>query len=544
MANTTTSKSVPKDAVVRRLYAQGTWKLESVAHFGGDETGIADMCLLQGADNKPFIPGASIAGAARSFLAQQRKPWTEYKRANEDDALKRLFGGDMRQDRPQSEKNKDTMSALIVADAPCVSEKVNTSIRDGVRIDAESGSAADKAKFDVEVVERGTEFKLEFVCIIRKGDCQSEFEELFFALLHGFKQGDIRLGARTRRGYGRGKVTSWKIRDLKMNDPEDVMAWLHDDPWSRPKSCLSPTSLSTNERRYFRIEADFALRTSLLIRSSSEDPNKKDEVPDTTHLHSDGRPVVPGTSFAGAFRHRAALIANALNWEKKDKDEDPVCDMFGPVHKQKRKELDQEPEENTQTVHNEERQESKQTDLWASRIRIEERLVKRVDLQWQDRVAIDRFTGGSLQSALFNEKPAYPLSLKELEETGKKQGRPNIRLRLTIEEPEKAEIGLLLLTLRDFWYGHAALGGETSNGRGTLQGIKGKLIYKDNPDPSDLKVWQLKHDNDNKRMTIEKIENGDDGFLQCCVTKAQNYSNCPSGSRRPKRNSEEESDAE
>ena len=72
------------------------------------------------------------------------------------------------------------------------------------------------------------------------------------------------------------------------------------------------------------------------------------------------------------------------------------------------------------------------------------------------------------------------------------QNRPvtNVRLRLTLEEPEKAEIGLLLLTLRDFWYGHAALGGETSNGRGTLQGIKAQLKFKysDSPIP---KVWSF-----------------------------------------------------
>ena len=290
----------------------------------------------------------------------------------------------------------------------------------------------------------------------------------------------------------------------------------------------------------FALRRTSQLRTSLLIRSSSEDPKETDKVPDTTHLHSNGRPVIPGTSFAGAFRHRAALIANALNWGKQDKDEDRVCDMFGPVHKQKRSESDQEPEENTQNVHNEERQASKQTELWASRVTIEERLVKRVELQWQDRVAIDRFTGGSLRSALFNEKPAYPLSLKELKEKGKKQDRPNIRLRLTLEEPEKAEIGLLLLTLRDFWYGHAALGGETSNGRGTLQGITAKLIYKDNLDPSDLKAWKLMHDNDNKCMTIEN----DDSFLQCCVDAAQNYTDRPKGSRRPKKNGEEDSDAE
>ena len=511
MTNTKPKKDIADDAVVRRLYAQGKWKLKSAAHFGGDETGIADMCLLRDAKGNPFIPGASIAGAARSYLARKRMSWENYSHDDgikkEPTILRRLFGG---AEKANTVKDSDSMSALIVADATCVDEKVNTSIRDGVRITVESGTAAEGAKFDVEVLERDTEFLLNFECIVREGDNNAELTELFLALLHAFQKGDIQLGARTRRGYGRGKIDCWNIYDLQMNNPEDVLAWLNGNPSLRPKSRLVPRPLESDQQNYFRIEADFRLRTSLLIRSSSGDP--KD--PDMVHLHSKDKPVIPGTSFAGAFRHRAALIANAIGWKKKDdKNMDVVCDMFGAVHKQ-----------------DEKRKDAKETDLWASRVTIEERLVKNVKPQWQDRVAIDRFTGGSLQSALFNEKPVYPCPIKAEAET-------NVQLKLTLEEPEEAEIGLLLLTLRDFWYGNTALGGETSNGRGTLHGIKAKLIYKDNPALSNTKEWKL--EDKNKRMTIES---GDGNFLQRCVNAAQNYTDRPKASRRPKDNSKEKSD--
>ena len=499
MANGT--KQEP-DAVVRRIYARGNWKLRTVAHFGGDETGIADMCLLRDAKGRPFIPGASIAGAVRSYLARKYMAWSNYSHPDgitkEPRVLKRLFGG---------AEDKDTMSTLIVADAVCVANEVNTFIRDGVRVVAETGTAAEGAKFDVEVLERGTEFALNLECIIREGDDNAELTQLFLGLLYGFEQADIQLGARTRRGYGRGKVDSWDIYDLKMDNPQDVLAWLQNKPHSQPKSSLKAHPLLSDQRRFFRIEADFQLRTSLLIRSTSGEPDD----PDMVHLHSNDKPVIPGTSLAGAFRHRAALIANAIGWEKKDdKDMDAVCEMFGSVHKQ-----------------GEEHDASQNTDLWASRVSIEERLVKNVKPQWQDRVAIDRFTGGSLQSALFNEKPVYPCSIKTETQT-------NVRLRLTLEEPEEAEIGLLLLTLRDFWYGHAALGGETSNGRGTLHGIKAQLKFKYSDSPV-AKVWKLV--DTNKHMTIED----DDGFLQSCVKEAQNYSMPPAGSRRPKKEEKENS---
>ncbi len=504
MANTTTIKPMD-DAVVRRLYARGTWKLESVAHFGGDETGIADMCLLRDEAGKPFIPGASITGAARSFLAHQSLPWKQYQggHTKESSEFKRFFGGSEKADTVEK---SDPMSALTVADAHCM--QATTSTRDGVRVDKQSGSAADKAKFDVEVVERGTEFELNLECVIREGDKNYDLTALFLALLHGFQDGNIRLGARTRRGYGCGKVGTWQIRDLQMNNPEDVMSWLRDDPWSRDPSSLEIRSLPSDYRRYFRIEANFELCTSLLIRSSSGNPDD----PDMIHLQSDGEPVVPGTSFGGAFRHRATLIAKTIGWSEKSVDK-----MFGYVYEKGDK--NQEP------------------DARASRVRIEEQLVKNVRYQWQDRVAIDRFTGGSLDGALFNEKPVYPISLDEIAE---KESASNLRLILTLEEPGDAEIGLLLLTLRDFWYGHAALGGETSNGRGTLRGIAAKLIYKDDPDPSNTREWKLKKDED-KRMTVE---NGDAGFLQCCVDAAQSYTDRPKGSRRPKKNDKEDSDAE
>ena len=473
---TNPTNPIDNDAVVRRLYARGNWKLESVAHFGGDETGAADMCLLRDADGKLVIQGASIAGAARSFLARQKQSWVDYKNGKENQDLKKFFGG---------ADQDDTMSTLIVADARCICEQAKTFIRDGVRVDTKSGSAADKAKFDVEVVERETEFELALECIIREKDNANMVESLFLALLHALQQGEIRLGARTRRGYGRGKVASWEIRDLQMKDPKDVMAWLRDAPESRPKSPLPTVPLTTDQRQYFRIEADFNLWTSLLIRSSSEDP----AAPDMVHLHSNGEPVVPGTSFAGAFRHRATLIANSIGWTQASVDK-----MFGPVHEQ-------------QSV-------EQQGDLWASRVWIEEQLVKNVDSQWQDRVAIDRFTGGSLQSALFNEKPVYPLPITELE---KRKSTSHLRLILTLEEPKDAEIGLLFLTLRDFWHGHAALGGETSNGRGTLKGVKAKLWRKQST-TNEREIGDFSCVND--QMTLKK---GDEVYLKKCIEEFHDY---------------------
>ena len=483
----TTSKShssLAKDVVVRRLYARGRWTLNSAAHFGGEDVGVADMCLVRDADGCPFIPAASIAGAARSFLAREILPWSDYKKGStsESKALRRLFGG---------AGTNDNMSALMVADVHCRNLKM--SIRDGVRVDPESGAAASKAKFDIEVIERGAEFELCFECVIRKGDPSSHMIDLFAALLHGFEVGDIRLGARTRRGYGRGVVASWEMRDLSMCNQDDVIAWLRGDPWGRPPSKLHQ-GMRSSKRQFFRMVVDFSLRTSLLIRSSSTVP----DAPDTVHVQSAGEPVVPGTSFAGAFRQQATLIASTVGWSAAT-----ISELFGPIH-ERRKKANFPPS------------------LWASRVAVEEQLVQAFEVRRQYRVAIDRFTGGSLPHALFDEEPVFPKSSKS-------GYTYHVQLTLTLEEPEDAEIGLLLLTLRDFWIGHASLGGEAGNGRGTLDGVKARLRLARvaSSKAATTQDWKLKRGANG--MTVVR---GDKKFLEDCVAKVHEFCGSPAGSRR------------
>lgn len=483
MADTIPSSSIGKDVITRRLYARGLWSLSSPAHFGGADTGVADMCLLRDTNGQPFIPAASIAGAGRGFLARHSLPWRDYAcgLGNEPLALKRFFGG--------AEK-ADTMSALFIADAPCL--EGTTLVRDSVRIDAETGTAATGAKFDIEVVDRGGAFQLRLECLIRHGDDEQSLEQWFLALLHGFQEGAISLGARTRRGYGRGQVASWEIRDLKMNRPVDVLAWLRGKVWSRPASGLVPHHLPDDKREIFRLEAQFALHTSLLIRSPSAMP----DAPDAVHLHSAGQAVAPGTSLAGVIRHRTALIARTIGWSE-EAVQYTMAEMFGPVHAPK----------NSSTTYK---------GLWASRVHVDEQLVQHVKSRRQHRVAIDRFTGGSLEHALFDEEPVYP------------QGDgPHLSVTLTLEEPDDAEIGLLVLTLRDLWLGHVGLGGETSNGRGTLRGKWAQLRVQRNG-PANLAIWEFT--NVDEAMNLIQ---GQRDVLDRYIAKAQKPPDQPAGSRRP-----------
>jgi CRISPR/Cas system CSM-associated protein Csm3 (group 7 of RAMP superfamily) len=84
----------------------------------------------------------------------------------------------------------------------------------------------------------------------------------------------------------------------------------------------------------------------------------------------------------------------------------------------------------------------------------------------QNRVKIDRFTGGSFPTALFSEQPVW----------GKQDTA--LTAKITVQQPTKAHIGLVLLLLKDLWTGDLPLGGEISVGRGRLKGQSATLTRK------------------------------------------------------------------
>ena len=167
--------------------------------------------------------------------------------------------------------------------------------------------------------------------------------------------------------------------------------------------------------------------------------------PDAVHVHSDGAPIVPGTSIAGVLRHRAARIAHTLAVQP-DKAETMITQMFGDVTEGDKAKK----EAPTQR---------------ASRIRCDEKPIKHTTEQIQARIRIDRLTGGVLPGYLFDEKPVWA-------EVGN-VALWSLSCRLT--EPDDAEIGLILQAVKDMWAGDLPVGGGGGIGRGVLRGRKATI---------------------------------------------------------------------
>jgi CRISPR/Cas system CSM-associated protein Csm3 (group 7 of RAMP superfamily) len=247
--------------------------------------------------------------------------------------------------------------------------------------------------------------------------------------------------------------------------------------------------MTGDARREFRISGHFTL-SPLLIRSSDPLLPADDmpdgqvwHLPDVTQLRSHRETpglcaVLPGTSLTGALRSRATMILNTIAPDP-DKVQELIDDIFG---------FD---------MHAGDPAKARPV---ASRLIVEERPLEAGHLQVQNRVAIDRFTGGAFDTALFSEAPWFGGEV-ELRLVLRHDSLPADQTEAETQlAAEQARIGLLLLLLKDLWSGDVPVGGSTGIGRGFLQGINATLestfdnVAPDTADPDEAnpkKCWKL-----------------------------------------------------
>jgi CRISPR/Cas system CSM-associated protein Csm3 (group 7 of RAMP superfamily) len=430
--------------IIERIHARGMWVAQTALHIGGEaeEFGATADLVVARDRSGPYVPAASLAGVSRNWLRKRLGSSDDHEHA----AIHIMFGDDY-------------ASLLAFCDAG-IQRHGGTLVRDGVRIDPDSGTAVDEAKYDLEVLPAGTQFLIELSMILydtppdylpnrqklKPGDaCDPQVvsnKQLRWCLreiLAGFTRGDIRIGAKTRRGFGKGKVQDWDVRRLDLGNRRHFAAWLRQDPWPVQTATLDDPDgldpLHVVPCKTFTIDATLRIATSLLIRSCGEDAGG----PEFVHLSERGRALLTGTSLAGAFRHRAEKIARTIAESQKGPEEkvkELVNGLFGYVDERNKK-------------------------AQASRVSISEDNLPggRQNLHVQGRVTIDRFTGGALDGALFDEAAYWP-----------SEQAAEVGVFISIDQPSDAEMALLLLTFKDLWLGDLPVGGESSVGRGILRG--------------------------------------------------------------------------
>ncbi|RMD60662.1 hypothetical protein D6833_09365 [Candidatus Parcubacteria bacterium] len=458
--------------IVERIVVRGDLFLETPASFGnGDGDNLTDMPLaLDPVEGRALLPGTSIAGALRAYLRERE--WGYGKDGGDDALHNRLFG--------HQKDDKGEQSWLITCDALSSSPPA-VELRDGVVIDPRTRTAESRKKFDFELLEAGTHFPLRVELLISQDQDRNTLLEGLAIALQGLENGEIRLGARKRRGLGQCRVTEWRVTRYNLTTPAGLLDWLNQTGTPQTGSRIADllgVKADLDRREAFTVKATFGLDGSLLIRSGQGEA----DAPDTVHLQSrrDGQlvPVLSGTSLAGALRARALRIAQTVG--TREKATTLVNDLFGL------------------------RIQSPKDKPTASRLTTAETEIGSPLPLVQTRVKIDRFTGGSFPTALFSEQPVW----------GQKD--TTITARITIQQPTDAQIGLLLLLLKDLWTGDLPLGGEISVGRGRLKGQEAILTYKR---PDNIREWKITQDDN--QLTIEGDREQLEQFVTAFVQEVQ-----------------------
>jgi CRISPR/Cas system CSM-associated protein Csm3 (group 7 of RAMP superfamily) len=438
----------------------------------GSKDFITDAPVLKDVNGLPYIPGSSIAGVIRHAIGEEK--------------AKSFFGYN---DRDKSENSIGSeiifTHALMIGKEGYIIEGLNEidfndkdfyskfkalPIRQHNSIDAK-GTVKDSGKFDEQVVYKGTRFCFE----IEKISTQEEDDD-FKKVINTLYASDLRLGGGTRTGFGEIKVISCQYIVLNLANPEDLRKYiaktssLNDTFWKKVEPAKLVDNQETDKLKLDTYELTLEPDDFFLFGSGFGNDNADiTPVKELVVAWDGNKPyfknnyiLIPATSVKGAVSHRVAYHYNRLSGVYADtiaKEEyknhvgsknTAVKALFGAEG--------DKPEEIT-------RGNIILSDVLMSQDTIKEKVL--------NHVSIDRFTGGAIDGALFQEEVVF--------------GKGNIfKLIFQVQKttyPDKV-IEAFEFALNDICIGMLPLGGGVNRGHGSFSGSISK-----NGKPLNLKVW-------------------------------------------------------
>ena len=409
-----------------KIVLQGSIELLSPSCIGSGKKDYTEIDVLLDGDGRPFIPATSLVGVLNHYI----------KLDGHDDDLKRFWGFISRKGEEISEDEKEQQSSLCCSDLYCFGGDPKIAVRDGIKIDNKNGIVISGKKYDYQVVERGTRFNLHLEVNLeaRFTDATRQFFRRMVATIRSvLEQGLVQIGAKTNSGLGKMQLSNARVCEFDFKEKGVVFRWLRRDfsvPTPFPEQ---PFEIKTDN---FSIHAVFTLKGSFISRSYSADPNS----PDAVSIKSGDAFVIPGTSLKGAIRSRAERILKTFG-----KSQNVLLKLFGDV--------------------NEETKEKSK-----GKISIDEVILPGYANELQTRIKIDRFTGGAIESALFETMPLF---------SDNDENKLIKNVNIAIKDYKDHEVGLILLVLKDLWTGDLAVGKEKNIGKNVFKGIQADITWND-----------------------------------------------------------------
>ena len=407
--------------IIAKITVKGTLNTVTPLSIGGTGVGEhVDIELAADGSGQCYIPGTSLAGAVRSWCERHVE-------------IEEFFGNN---------DNKTSASRIFMYDLPVPS--VIKERRHGISISDETGTVFGRDGFFYTraLLPRGTSipFGLE-LDVTDKNDVG-----VLSLILEALQAGMIRLGGCKTRGMGKVILKDADINYYDfVNDSTALDLWLNDEP-ALIKTLDGFNKPELKSQKFFHVKINWKPEADLMVKSGYDGIETK-IMPLISGVDEGGRkisPVIPGSSLKGIFRSHAGKIINTISGDNRIID-----DMFGNQEKAGRVMID---------------------DVYCN-------VNNPVDFEaWIDEepdaldtftsenlhVAIDRFTGGASEGALYNARPVKKSSAWE---------PINITLNTFPEISEnllKQELALLKLLVRDFSDGYIYIGFGSHRGLGKI----------------------------------------------------------------------------
>lgn len=413
------------NAIVKRNVFLVRTRLSAPLSLASGEDAWTDADILRDADGQPFVPGSSLAGAVRSYLAKEK----------DEPCLMGYAAG----------ASAGAMSSLFISDMTFETETV-TGVRDGVALDRHK-IAVDGSKYDREILEAGAEGYFYMELVVRQKDDEAQMDADIARICRGIQQGEIRLGSKKTRGMGKFEITGFSVKTYEKETYLEYADAYAKETWVNAKDELVDwLAKADREDRMVHIVVPLQLKGGISIRRYAAKKNEPDFVQLTDH----GVPVIPGSSFAGAIRHRTEQILRGLETQGvvwPIPIDEIISTTFGYVLGDR---------------------------ACASNVIIGEAEIRGAKPLTMVRTGISRFEAAVKQGALYKER-TYVDGTLQLEIAVRKADLP---------EDTGWILGILLLAVKDLQHGFLAVGGQTAIGRGVFQ-ANGPLMIDGEADRED-----------------------------------------------------------
>lgn len=455
-----------------RFLARVVMRTETPIVVGSGEKGlVSDKLIVKDCNGLPYIPGTAIAGIVRHAIGKKEaERFMGYPEKSEEDK------GKLKEDKGEGSRIIFS-SAQLVDENRKVIEGLHTKpkseflqlfenlpVRQHVAID-DKGVSKPKGKFDEEVVYKGTHFCFEIEMLSSDEDLS-----LFDKVLGILSSDTFRIGSGTRNGFGKMKIVEIKKACLDLKKPAvDLKAYidktssLNDSFWDKYEAVsvtpvddkkYSVYTLTIQPDDFFLFGAGYGDEEAQITPVSELcivwDWDVTNSMPQFGKMYT----LLPASSVKGAISHRLAYHYNRLNGykikyengkyitpdeAKTGVDNAAVKALFGYVT-----EKDGESKRGNVIL----------SDLMAYEVE---------NTKILNHVAIDRFTGGGINGALFSEKVTYGK-----EQTYEMELMVNTEVLCSDQLFKEA----FEATLKDIKTGMLPLGGGVNRGNGCFSEAK------------------------------------------------------------------------